>query len=293
MLGVCGTREDCALLEDLMQSEDREDKAGLNALIACYLSLAGPEGLPLIEELFLANQEAEYADTYAAIMALRFHGNDNDLIPRELLLPGLRAVLDRADLADLVIPDLARWEDWEVMPKLIELFENADSDSNWVRVPVINYLRACANAPQPPEEGSAESEALETRLQLANRAQQAIEELKEIDAEAVERANSFFPFTQFAGPDRNATDDNQVATSDAADSATTEADPALAARQAVAPKMTPRDRTIIEDPPPAPPQRKWLPPAIFGSLLFVALLLRWVTRSSGKQVSTKERSVRH
>ena len=29
------------------------------------------------------------------------------------------------------------------MDRLVKLFKNADDDSIWVRVPVINYLRAC------------------------------------------------------------------------------------------------------------------------------------------------------
>src|SRR5690606_30755075 len=81
-------------------------------------------------------------------------------------------MLDRPELADLVIPDLARWEDWEVMPRLVQLFKEADEKSSWVRVPVINYLRAC---PLPE-------------------AQQYIAELEKVDPDAVRRANTFFPF---------------------------------------------------------------------------------------------------
>ena len=46
-------------------------------------------------------------------------------------------------LPDLVITDLTRWEDWDSMPRLVKLFEEADSETSWVRVPVIHYLRAC------------------------------------------------------------------------------------------------------------------------------------------------------
>jgi len=81
-------------------------------------------------------------------------------------------MLERPQLADLVIPDLARWEDWSVMDRLVELFKNADEESNWVRVPVINYLRAC---PLPA-------------------AKDRIDELAKIDPETVKRANTFFPF---------------------------------------------------------------------------------------------------
>ena len=55
------------------------------------------------------------------------------------------------------------------------------------------------------------------------------------------------------------------------------------ARQSVAPKMQPRDRTIYESPPATQNAEQrgfnWVPTAFFGGLLFVALLLRWVTRT--------------
>lgn len=172
MLGVCGKPEDAELLGNMMRSDDRRMKAGLDALLACYLILKGQEGLNEVEELFLKNPDAEYADTYAAIMAIRFHGNETDVIPKTELVKALRHLLERPELADLVIPDLARWQDWEVMPRLVALFKNADEKSSWVRVPVINYLRSC-----PLEE-----------------AKRQIEELSEIDPDAVKRAQTFFPF---------------------------------------------------------------------------------------------------
>jgi hypothetical protein len=171
MLGVCAKPEDLTLLETMIQSKDRQTKGALDALVAAYLTLKGPEGMPLVEDLFLKNKDAEYTDTYATIMALRFHGTEEKIIPRERLLVGIRTMLDRPQLADLVIPDLARWEDWSAMDRLVELFKNADDESNWVRVPVINYLRAC---PLP-------------------KAKERIEELARLDPESVKRANSFFP----------------------------------------------------------------------------------------------------
>ena len=171
MLGVCGSQADAPLLEELMQSDERKKRAGLDAMLACYMILTGDKGLDKVDDLFLKNKDAEYADTYAAIMAIRFHGSETDVIPRSRLVKSLRHMLDRPELADLVIPDLARWEDWEVMPKLIDLFVSADENSSWVRVPVVNYLRAC---PLPI-------------------AKEKIEELKKVDPEAVKRAMQFFP----------------------------------------------------------------------------------------------------
>ena len=178
MLGVCGGKQDLPMLEELLKSDDRKQKAGLDAMIACYLTLKGPGGMPLVEDLFLKNKDAEYADTYAAIMALRFHGSESEVIPKERLLEGFRHMLGRPQLADLVIPDLARAEDWSVMPKLVDLFKNADKESSWVRVPVINYLRAC---PLP-------------------KSKEYISDLEKVDPEAVRRANTFFPLGPAAEP---------------------------------------------------------------------------------------------
>ena len=174
MLGVCGKPSDLPMLENLLTSDDRKAKAGLDALIACYLTLRGAEGLPLVEKLFLGNKDAEYADTYATIMALRFHGTETDVIPRERILKSLHLMLQRPKLADLVIPDLARWEDWSQMERLVTLFKEADEESSWVRVPVINYLRAC---PLP-------------------KAETYIKELERVDPAAVKRANTFFPLAR-------------------------------------------------------------------------------------------------
>jgi hypothetical protein len=172
MLGVCGTPDDAPLLQSMMKSDDRQTKAGLDAMLACYLLLSPEQGLKEVEELFLKNKDAEYADTYAAIMAIRFHGNETDEIAKERLIKSLRHLLERPELADLVIPDLARWQDWDVMPRMVQLFKEADEKSSWVRVPVINYLRSC---PLP-------------------QAKVYIDELAKIDPDAVKRAQTFFPF---------------------------------------------------------------------------------------------------
>lgn len=180
MLGVCGTKADLPLLEKMLASEERTNKAGLDAMIGCYLTLAGADGLPLIEKLYLANKEAEYADTYAAIMALRFHGTETDIIEKDRLLESLHLMLDRPSLADLVIADFARWEDWSVMDKLVKLFKEADEETSWVRVPVIRYLMAC---PKPE-------------------AKEYLIELEKIDPDAMKRAQTFFPFQSQAVPTR-------------------------------------------------------------------------------------------
>jgi hypothetical protein len=171
ILGITGTEKDLPMIEEFMTSTDRKSKSGLDALIACYLTLKGEAGLPLVEKLFLANDKADYADTYAAIMAIRFHGSEGGIIDSKRLVKSLHPMLQRPELADLVIPDLAKWEDWTVMDKLFDLYKTANEKNSWVRVPVVNYLRA---SPLP-------------------KAKELLKECEKIDPAAVKRANTFFP----------------------------------------------------------------------------------------------------
>ncbi|MGI9516244.1 MAG: hypothetical protein ACR2NP_04295 [Pirellulaceae bacterium] len=168
LLGVCGEESEVDFLEDILKSGDRDRQAGLDALIACYLTLTGDDGVSLIEELFLANPDAEYIDVFSAITALRFHGTEADKVDLPRIVASLRLVLDRPKMADMVIPDLARWEDWSVMDRLVVMFKESDTDeTRWVRTPIISYLQAC---PKPE-------------------AKTYIVELREIDPDAAKRAD--------------------------------------------------------------------------------------------------------
>jgi hypothetical protein len=212
MLGVCGTADDVPMLEELIASDfrtiephlqrlvqnamamgaplaapawidmvdqdERRKKLGLDAMIACYLTLRGPEGLELIERRFLKNLNTEFTYVYSTIMALRFHGEEpSSNIPRERLLSSVRLLLDNPDYADQVIPDLARWEDWSVLDRLVKMFKESDKDGH-VRQPVVTYLTVAAE--QPGDVG--------------RRAQSALGELEQLDPEGVKLAQRLAAF---------------------------------------------------------------------------------------------------
>jgi hypothetical protein len=99
-------------------------------------------------------------------MALRFLGEESDLVPRDRVLQSLRLLLEEPKLADLVIADLARWQDWSVVDKLSQIFKDAQADNIFVREPIVNYLRAC-----PLPEAAV-----------------AVKELEQIDPQACRRA---------------------------------------------------------------------------------------------------------
>jgi hypothetical protein len=176
MLSVCGKPEDIKMLKDMLleKPKENEPRLGLEPVIVAYLMLAKNDGMELIDELFMANKKAHYADMYAAIMALRFMGQEKEPITRKRILQSFHHILDRPDFADLVIPDLARWEDWSVMDRLVELFKNAKGENSWVRVPVVQYLSAC---PLP-------------------KAKEYLAQVEKIDPEAVKRAAFILPLSR-------------------------------------------------------------------------------------------------
>jgi len=173
MLGICGTPADASEIEKILLGEDLGDDAsdlrsGLDALIACYVVLVGPTGLDLIDKLFLdrSSRDIPFTETYAAVMALRFLGEESETIPRQRVLESLRLLLNEPKLADLVIADLARWQDWSVIEKLTAIYVDATPENIFVREPIVNYMKAC---PFPE-------------------AARALVKMREIDPEAVRRA---------------------------------------------------------------------------------------------------------
>jgi hypothetical protein len=248
MLGVCGTPADAerigAILEGKSPSggplppEQAEIRGGLDALIACYVALRGPEALELVDRTFLepAGRGVPFAETYAAVMALRFLGEESDLVPRDRVLASLRLLLDEPKLADLVIADLARWQDWSVVDKLATIFKDAQADNIFVREPIVNYLRAC-----PLPEAAA-----------------AVKELERIDPEACRRAATLAGLAgAIAAAPEPAPDDDPGASAPAAaqpETAETPEDRALAGR--VAPVIGAEEGTatpVPEAPQPASP----------------------------------------
>jgi hypothetical protein len=99
----------------------------------------------MVDSQFLSRKDpaVPFTEKYAAVMALRFLGEESTVVTRERVLQSLRILLLEPKLADLVIADLARWEDWSVIDQLAELFEKAGDDNLFVREPVGNYLKAC------------------------------------------------------------------------------------------------------------------------------------------------------
>ncbi|MCG8651392.1 MAG: hypothetical protein MI861_16245 [Pirellulales bacterium] len=169
-LSQCGTAADVSLFDDSLGNRrvDATFDPGMDAAISCFIALGGERALTRIERDYLANPDAEYLDSFAAISAIRVHGTELKVIPRERLAKALRHVLARSELADLVIPDLARWGDWSAIDRMVELFEASTEQTSFLRPATVLYLKTC---PLPA-------------------AAEALDKLRSVDSKAVQLAES-------------------------------------------------------------------------------------------------------
>jgi len=179
LVAICDVKEDAKWMEAKIKSVDEKERKALDALSAAYLSLVGDAGLPVLVENYFQNQDSDYVDVYAVVGALRFHATEGKKIEPLKVADAMAKLLDRPDLADLVIPDLARLEDWRHLDKLMQLFKQAKKPDDWlIRSPIINFMRAC---PLP------EAETL-------------LAEMEKIDPASVKRAKTHFPIPKAEKP---------------------------------------------------------------------------------------------
>jgi hypothetical protein len=178
LLGICGGQEDLPMLEARLLSKDDNDRKRLDALLGCYLTLKGESGLPLVEKQFVETdlKAQNFSRLYRVLLALRFHGDDGKSVSKDKIAPVLRRFLDYPKYADLVIPDLARWQDWSVTDRVMELYRDKENDAPFVRDPAAKYMRLC---PLPVAEGY-------------------LAEMQKLDPDAYKRA-MLFPITAGGG----------------------------------------------------------------------------------------------
>lgn len=185
MLGLCGNDEDAELLREIISQPTQDYRLGIDGLMAGYLLLTGEEGLPLIEDTKLRNEDAVFSETYAGMQSLRFLWTYSpETIPAERLRASMRILLDRPDLADLVITDLARWEDWSVTDRLKKMYGHDDYNIPSIKRNIIRYFLVAERVKGEKEGDQPPESALKAKRYLA--------ELKESDPKTYQAAKRFF-----------------------------------------------------------------------------------------------------
>jgi hypothetical protein len=167
MLGLSGNEEDAALMLKKINEPTKDFRLGIDGIMSGYLMISGSEGLKILEIFKLKDKDVPFSETYAAMQALRFMWKyEPDTIAKDRLRQSMRILLDRPELADLVIADLARWEDWEVVDQLLVMYDDEDFSIPSIKRAIIRFLRECSKqsekvAGDPPAYAVKATAALE------------------------------------------------------------------------------------------------------------------------------------
>lgn len=142
-------------------------QAGTDGLLAGLLIADGTQAVNTLTALGLFAKTASPVDQRHLLQALRFAWEEPaDTIPRQKTVACTRRLLTIPHLAREAIVDLARYQDWDVLHKIVPLWDTLGQDDPLIRPAVAGYLVAC---PQPA-------------------AEQALAQLRSHDAEAVDAA---------------------------------------------------------------------------------------------------------
>ena len=204
LIGLCGDKDDAQAIEKRIVEETEDFRLGIDGLMSGYLLLTGKDGLDVIEKTKLKDASVPFSETYAAMQALRFMWKYAEgRIEPERLRESMRILLERPELADLVIADLARWNDWGVQDRLMTMYRGTQAppkkttDGEDVQDPynipsikraIVRYMLVTSK--DVAEEAVAGKEAELPPHVVKGR--EYVEELRKLDPKTVQQAERFF-----------------------------------------------------------------------------------------------------
>jgi len=144
LLGLCGNADDAAMMKKKIEEPaETTDRLGIDGVTCGYLLLTGEQGLDLIDNIKLKNKNAIRDEAYFAIRAVRFMWDYGlDRISKERLKQSMREVLNRPELVEIAIIDLACWEDWSIHERLTNLYGQPEYDDVPAKKAIVCFLIA-------------------------------------------------------------------------------------------------------------------------------------------------------
>ena len=148
LLGISGNAQDAATLEERLQAAWQSgDAANLSSMLAADLELKGATRVAWVESNYLADRKRSTPEIKAALLALSVHGSTNGAIPRERVIQSYRVFMKaHPEIAGDVAPDLAAWQDWDVVPDYLALMRSGVREQYPSRLAMLAYLQQSPNA---------------------------------------------------------------------------------------------------------------------------------------------------
>ncbi len=147
VLGLCGNDEDAKFLAGQIFSPVAPDdvRLGIDGMMGGYLLLTRSAGLKQLVDGKLRQPDTASTDLFAVLNALRFLWEYcRDRLPAAELRQALELFLERSEFAELVLPDLARWKNWDILDRLISQYGQEPFDYDAAKLKIIQFAQACA-----------------------------------------------------------------------------------------------------------------------------------------------------
>ena len=204
MLGLCGDDHDAKMLADKISREDRGLPHRHRRLdLRLPVAHRARPGSTHIDDWKFKDRKVPFSETYAAMMGLRFMWQyASGRIPNERLMQSMRILLERPELADLVIADLARWNDWSVQDRLMNIYGKGDYNIPSIKRAIIRYMLASTQTKsatpgqnatgRPPTSRPVRKPAHDVSHEYVERGKRYLDQLRKSDPKTVKEAERFF-----------------------------------------------------------------------------------------------------
>lgn len=184
MLGLHGNADDADVLEAKILETGPEFRLGITGVMEGYLMLTGEKGLAVLEEKILNGKRIAFSEVYAVMQTIRFIWNlDDKRISPDRLRQSMRILLDRPQVTDLVIADLVRMKDWDVLDRVMKLYGEGEFDTPPVKRAIVRFLLAASK-----DDGAKNEAEGATPIAHVVKAQVHLKDLEERDPQIVKDA---------------------------------------------------------------------------------------------------------
>jgi hypothetical protein len=143
LLGHCGRHEHAQLLRGLLDSSRRGDRPGDDGILIGLVLLEPKQGFDDLAGI-LKDASEDFRLRYAALRVVRFFWDARpDLVEKKELLRAASALLDQGDIADLLIEDLRKWQQWQTADRVLALRYKASHGAPIMRRAMLRFALEC------------------------------------------------------------------------------------------------------------------------------------------------------
>lgn len=143
LLGLCGNEDDARYLANRVLPPPPSDRPrlGLDGLMAGYVLLTGERGLRELIEAKIQVPDRIDGEVSAVMGALRFLWEYvPERVPRAQVVAAMRLLLDDPKQGELALIDLARWKDWDSLPRVAQLYGQPPYETREAKEKLVQFV---------------------------------------------------------------------------------------------------------------------------------------------------------